>query len=122
MIGVPDSASVTRAAAPASSEQAADKRADPEGNADGVIGMLAQGCVGRPDSIGRLIANAAIDFLAIFKGGSEPLAGFADFFSGHVRSGGHQGARIFGEGAQVVADCFCMFIHNGSRLVLLLVC
>src|SRR5580765_2150128 len=105
-------ASVTRAAAPASSEQAADQRAHSKGDDGGVIRMLPHDLVGRPGFFRCLLASADIDFPAVLQGSSEPFSCFADFFSGHIGSGGHQGARVFGEGAQIVADCLCMFIHN----------
>ena len=86
-------------------------RPDPEGDGDGLIRMFTHGFVGSFRAFDRFVANTARDFLAAFQRGGETLAGFPDFFSGHVGGGGHQGARIFGERAHVIADCLCLFVH-----------
>jgi hypothetical protein len=59
------------------------------------------------------LSRTARDFLGAFQRGGETLAGFPDFFSGHVGGGGHQGARVFGERAHVIAGCcVCLFIFS----------
>jgi len=64
------------------------------------------------DALDRLLFDAPKDLLAAVQCGSETLTGFADFFSGDVRGGRHQGARIFGEGAHVVFTSLFMFVHH----------
>src|ERR1043166_875908 len=92
-------------------EEKADERADPDGDADGLIRMLAHSFVRRPDAFDRLLADPAIEFLATFERHGEALAGIPDFFSGHVGRGGHQRPRVFGQPAEVLADCLCFFVH-----------
>ena len=93
--------SVSIARAPASDE-VTEERTDTDGDADGLIRMRVHGLVGGLGALDRLPFKATEDFLAVFQCGGEPLAGFANFFSDHIRGGGHQGARIFGKCAQVV--------------------
>jgi hypothetical protein len=97
--------------AAALSQQVANHRTDTEGDANGLIGMLVHGLVGRFGALDRFIAYPAIDLFAAFQCGGETLAGFADLFSGRVGGRHHQGARVFGECAHVIAGCLCLFVH-----------
>src|ERR1035437_8140208 len=73
--------------------------------------MFTHGFVGNFRACDRLVTDIARDFLGAFQRGGETLAGCADFFSGHVGGGGYQGARIFGECAQVITGCLCWLVH-----------
>ena len=66
-------------------------------------------CLG---SLDRLRFNAFQDRLAAIQCRSETLAGFDDFFFGHVDRGGHQGAHVFGKRAHVIADCLYLSVHR----------
>lgn len=92
-------------------EEIADNRPDADAEGDGSIRVLMHRVVGGLGALDCPFADAAIDFLAAFQGNGKTLAGFLDFFSGHVGSGRHQGVCIFGECAQVIADCFCLCAH-----------
>src|ERR1017187_9402150 len=106
----PSTISVAVAGAPAHG-QIADERPHTEGNADGLIRIVTHGFVGSFRAFDRFVANTACDFLGAFQRGGETRAGFRDFFSGDVGGGGHQGARIFGEGAHVIVGCLCVLAH-----------
>jgi len=49
-----------------------------------MIGMLVQGFVRSFGAIDRLRLNTTINFFAAFQCRGQTLAGFPDFFSGHV--------------------------------------
>src|ERR1051325_7235874 len=96
----------------AGGDQITENRTDPEGDPDGLIGMLAHRLVRRLGAGGRFLADAVIDLFAAFQRGSEAFAGFADFFSGDIGRAGHQGARVFGQRANIVVDCLFVFFHS----------
>src|ERR1035437_2948303 len=102
--------SIAVAGAPASGE-ITDDRTDTEGDGHGCIRMFAHGFVGGFGAFDRFVADTARDFLGAVQCGGETLAGISDFFSGHVRGGRHQGARVFGERTHVTAGCLCLFVH-----------
>src|ERR1019366_3358236 len=102
--------SIAVAGAPARDE-IADEHADTESDANGLIRMFTHGFVGGFCAGDCPVTDIARDFLGAVQRGGETLAGFPDFFSGHVGGGGHQGARIFGECAHVITGCLCMFVH-----------
>src|SRR5208282_796184 len=85
--------------------------ADTKGDRQGLIRMFTHGFIGGFGALDRLVLDPAKNLLAAFQRGGETFAGFADFFSGHVRRGRHQGARVFGERAHVTAGCLCLFVH-----------
>src|ERR1035438_5874038 len=107
---VPSTISIAGAGAPAHG-QIADERPHPEGDADGLIRIVTYGFVGSFRAFDRFVADTARDFLGAFQRGGETSAGFRDFFAGDVGGGGHQGARVFGERAHVIAGCLCMLAH-----------
>jgi hypothetical protein len=80
-------------------DQTANERPHNEGDADGLIRMFMHGLIGGLGTLNGLVSNAAIDLFAVFQCGGETLAGFADFFLGHIGGSGYQGTRIFGERA-----------------------
>jgi hypothetical protein len=86
--------------------------ADSDAYGDGLIGMFMDGFIRRLGPDDRLIANAATDFLALFHGGAETLAGCPDFFSGHIGGGGHQIPGIISERAQSITGCVCLVVHS----------
>jgi hypothetical protein len=88
-----------------------DQRSNPEGDPNGLIGMLVHGLVGSSGSFDGLVADTARNFPGAIQSVGEPLAGFPDFFSGHVGGGGHQGLCIFGQPAHVILDCLRMSVH-----------
>jgi hypothetical protein len=77
-------------------------RPNSDSNGDGLIRMLMHRLIDCFGSLDGLVLDA-------FQRGRETFAGFSDFFSGHVSGGGHQGARVFGQRAQVIF--MCMFCH-----------
>ena len=89
----------------------AEQHADAKGDADGLIRVLVHGPVGGLGSLNGLVSNAAIHLLAAPQCGGKALAGFLDFFPGHVGGGVHQRARIFGQLTHVITDCLCLFAH-----------
>jgi len=109
--GVSMSWSVAVAGAP-ERDQIAEERPHAEGEADGLIRMLAHRRVRGFGALDGLLPNAATDFLAAFQSRGEALAGVADFLSVHVGGGVHQGARVFGERAHVIAGCACVLVHS----------
>ena len=94
--------SVAMAGAPAHG-QIADERSDTKGDADSLIRIITHDLVGSFRAFDRFVANTARDVLGVLQRGGEPLASFRDFFSGYIGGSGHQGARILGERAQVIA-------------------
>src|SRR5579862_8661305 len=102
--------SIAVAGTPAGDEITGDG-ADTEGNRQGLIRMFTHGFIGGFGTFDRLVLDPAQDLLAAFQRGGKTFAGFADFFSGHIRRGRHQGACIFGERAHVTAGCLCLFVH-----------
>ncbi len=94
------------------SDYVANDCPDSESNANGLIRIITHNLVCGPDALDSLVSNLAIDFFATFQCGGQTLAGIADFFTGHVGGGGHQGARIIGESAHVITDCLCLFVHK----------
>jgi len=101
-VAVAVTGSVASAGASAADETA-ENHPDADANGDGLVGMLMHGLVSHLGAFDGFLANAAIDFLAAFQCGRETLAGFADFFSGHIGGGRHQGLRVFGERSHVTA-------------------
>lgn len=83
--------------------QIADERSDTKGDADSLIRIITHDLVGSFRAFDRFVANTARDVLGVLQRGGEPLASFRDFFSGYIGGSGHQGARILGERAQVIA-------------------
>ena len=70
------------------------------------------GFVRRFGAFDRPVANTSRDFLGAFQCNGKTLAGFRDFFPGHISGGGHQSARVFSDRAHVIANFLCIFIHN----------
>jgi hypothetical protein len=79
--------SVMVAVAPAG-DQITDEHSDSDPDGDGLIRMFMHGGVGRFGAGDRLVTDPAADLFGAFERGGETLAGFADFFAGHVRGGG----------------------------------
>src|ERR1035437_8274642 len=92
-------------------DEIADEHAEPESDADGLIRMFTHGFVGGFCACDCPVKDIARDLLGAVPRDGETLAGCADFFSGHVGGGGHQGARIFGECAQIITGCLCWLVH-----------
>ncbi len=63
------------------------------------------------DALDCRLFDVTNDILAAFQYRGETLTVFADFFSGHVGGGGQQGARVFGERAQVITGCLYSFFR-----------
>ena len=93
-------------------DEIADEGADTDADGNGLVRMLMDGYVGRFRALNGLLANLVADFLAALEGGIEALAGFHDFFPGHVGGGGHQGAGIVGQLAHVVTDRLGLMVHR----------
>jgi hypothetical protein len=94
--------SITVAGTPTGGE-IADENLDADADGDSLIGVLANPLINRFGAFNGFVANIAGDFLSAFQCRGEALAGFADFFSGHIGRGGYERARIFGECAPVIA-------------------
>src|SRR5687768_12347232 len=95
---------------PASDENT-DEHTQTECDAHRLIRMLTDRLVHYLGLFDCLVAEAAVKLLAAFQRGGETLARFADFFSGDIRRGGQQGARVFGESTHVVTISVCLFFH-----------
>jgi hypothetical protein len=102
--------SITATGTPAGDE-IADENPDADANGDSLIGILADLLVNDFRALDRFVADIARDFLSAFQCGGEALAGFVDFFSGHIGRSGHERARIFGERAHVIAGLIFLFVH-----------
>ena len=98
------------ARAPAGNE-IAQKHPDSDPDRDGLIRMLMHGLISHFGPFYRPLASASIYLPAPIQGGGESFAGFADFFSGHVGGGNHQGPGIVGQVAHFIADRLCLFVH-----------
>jgi hypothetical protein len=86
-------------------------RTDTEGDDEGLIGILAHKLVGGLGAFDRFLTNPAKNLPAAVQCGREAPAGLCDLIPRHVGGGGHQSARIFGQGAQVVLAGLFMFVH-----------
>ena len=70
----------------AAGEQKTEDRPDADADGDGLIGIFAHVLVHHFCAGDRLVADTAADFLGAFQRGGETLAGFADFFTGHMHT------------------------------------
>jgi hypothetical protein len=79
---------------------------------DGLIGVFQDASRRGVRLSDALVFSAADDEFAPVESVGHPFAGLGDFFAGDIGGGGEERARIFGELFQVVAERFCMFVHN----------
>ena len=101
--------SIAIARAPAGDEKAKKRPySDPDG--DGLIGMFMHSLIRNLGAFDCPLASAAIHLPAPIQGDGKTLASFADFFSGHVRGGNHQGPGILGQVAHFIADRVCLSV------------
>jgi hypothetical protein len=103
--------SIAVAGTPAGDEKA-ENRANPNPDGDGLIGMLMHGGVSGFRAGDRLVTHGARNFLGSFQRSGKTLAGFPDFFPGHVSGRSHQSVRVLGQLFDVILNCLCFFIHN----------
>jgi hypothetical protein len=94
------------------SDDKADECSDPGADGYSLVGVLMHGFVGGLRGLDCLVADPTRNFFAVFQCGGQTLAGFPDFFSGHIGCRGYQGARVFDERTHVIGGCVCMSVHN----------
>jgi hypothetical protein len=94
------------------SDDKADECSDPGADDYRLVGVLMHGFVGGLRCLNCFVADTARDFFGVFQCGGQTLAGFPDFFSGHIGCRGYQGARVFGERTHVIGGCVRMSVHD----------
>lgn len=86
-----------------------DKRTGAEGDANSLIGMLVHGFIGGSRAFDGPGTDIAGDFPGTLQSMNEALADLPGLYFGHP--GGGQGAGVFGQPAQVIADSLGLMVH-----------
>jgi hypothetical protein len=99
------------------SQEQAQQRANAKGNANGLVGMIANDFIRNFGLRHASVLDFSPGFLAAFQCGSQPFTGFDNFCFRRISSGCEQRLRVVRQVCGTLLDCIIPF-HINSIYVL----